>query len=141
MAEKNTDDLFTMIDRSSSDFLQNIDEQKLGKSNQLLSGYLFEKMNKYNVMPKDLVVRTNVSQSHIYQIISGTRGVGRDKLIVMALAIGLDFEETQRLLLLGQCGALYPKVRRDAAIICCINEHMDMYETNECLKNINENEL
>ena len=138
---KNTDDLFELIDHSGSDFLIHIDDQKLGQPNNLLSGYIYEKMNKYSITPHDIVMKTNISQSHVYQIISGTRRAGRDKLIVLALAVGLDLEETQRLLTLGQCGTLYPKVRRDAAIICCINEHMDMYETNECLKRIDENEL
>jgi len=138
---KTTDDLFELIDQSGSEFINHIDDQKLGQSNNLLSGYIYEKMNKYSITPHDIVMKTNVSQSHIYQILSGTRGVSRDKLIALALAVGLDLDETQRLLTLGQCGTLYPKVRRDAAIICCINMHMDMYEANECLKRINENEL
>lgn len=141
MTSKSTDDLFEFIDQNSAEFLNSIDEHKLGSTRQLLSEYLYEKMNKYNVVPHDLVVRTNISQPHIYQILSGTRGVSREKLIAMAIGIGLDLDETQRLLTLGQCGTLYPKVRRDAAIICCINKHMDMYEANECLKRINENEL
>lgn len=141
MTDKSTDDLFELIDRSSSGFLCNIDEHRLGRSSQILSEYLYEKMNKYSVTPRDLVVRTNISQPHIYQILSGTRGASREKLIAMAIGIGLDLDETQRLLTLGQCGTLYPKVRRDAAIICCIKEHMDIYEANECLIRINENEL
>lgn len=141
MTKKSTDDLFGLIDRSGTDFLENIDEQKLGKASKLMSDYIYEKMNKYNVTPHDIVVRTNISQSHVYQIISGTKGAGRDKLLSVAIAIGLDLDETQRLLLLGQCGTLYPKVRRDAALICCINEHMDLYAANEQLKKIGENEL
>ncbi|HBI52481.1 MAG TPA: hypothetical protein DDX72_06830 [Ruminococcaceae bacterium] len=136
-----TDVLFEMIDRSSEGFLENIDEHKLGRANSLLSSYIYEKMDKYDVSPRDIVMKTNISQSHVYQIISGKRAAGRDKLISLALALGLSLDETQRLLTLGQCGPLYPKVRRDAAIICCINQHMDMYQTNECLKKIDENEL
>ena len=73
--------------------------------------------------------------------LSGTRGVSREKLIALAIGIGLDVEETQRLLTLGQSGTLYPKVRRDAAIICCIKEHMDLFETNEHLNAIDEKVL
>ncbi|MBR1830939.1 MAG: helix-turn-helix domain-containing protein [Ruminiclostridium sp.] len=136
-----TGDLFEMIDRSGAGFLEKIDDQKLGNANSLLSSYIYEKMDKYDITPRDIVTKTNISQSHVYQIISGKRGAGRDKLIELALALGLDLDETQLLLTLGQSGTLYPKVRRDAAIICCIKEHMDLYETNECLKKINENEL
>ncbi len=136
-----TGDLFEMIDRSGAEFLEKIDDQKLGNANSLLSSYIYEKMDKYDITPRDIVTKTNISQSHVYQIISGKRGAGRDKLIELALALGLDLNETQLLLTLGQSGTLYPKVRRDAAIICCIKEHMDLYETNECLKKINENEL
>ena len=136
-----TGDLFEMIDRSGAEFLEKIDDLKLGNTNSLLSSYIYEKMDKYDITPRDIVTKTNISQSHVYQIISGKRGAGRDKLIELALALGLDLDETQLLLTLGQSGTLYPKVRRDAAIICCIKEHMDLYETNECLKKINENEL
>ena len=136
-----TGDLFEMIDRSGAEFLEKIDDLKLGNANSLLSSYIYEKMDKYDITPRDIVTKTNISQSHVYQIISGKRGAGRDKLIELALALGLNLDETQLLLTLGQSGTLYPKVRRDAAIICCIKEHMDLYETNECLKKINENEL
>ncbi len=141
MTRKSTDDLFMLINKDSSGFLGSIDENGLGRSTQLLSEYLYEKMNKYGVVPRDLVIRTNISQPHIYQILSGTRGVSREKLIALAIGIGLDLDETQRLLTIGQCGTLYPKVRRDAAIICCITEHMDLFETNEHLNMIEEKEL
>ena len=141
MSDKSTDELFTLIDRDSSGFLDTIEENRFGRPVQMLSDYLYEKMEKYGISPHDLVVRTNISQPHIYQILSGRRRASREKLIVMAVGIGLSLDETQRLLTIGQCGMLYPKVRRDAAIICCIREHMDIYDTNECLNRINEKEL
>ncbi len=141
MKQKSTEDLYELIELDSESFLDNIDENKLNKSNVLLSEYFNELLSRHKMTPRDLVVRSNISQSHVYQMITGTKGVGRDKLLVSAIAMGLDLEETQKLLTLGQCGVLYPKVRRDAAIICCIKEHMDLYDTNECLRKINENEL
>ncbi|MBP3854942.1 MAG: hypothetical protein IK990_04915 [Ruminiclostridium sp.] len=38
------------------------------------------------------------------------------------------FSDPTQLLTAGQCGILYPRVRRDAAIICCIKEKISMSE-------------
>ena len=51
MIQKNTDDLFELIDQSGSEFINHIDDQKLGRANNLLSGYIYEKMNKYSITP------------------------------------------------------------------------------------------
>jgi hypothetical protein len=47
-------------------------------------------------------------------------------------------KETQRLLAVSQRGALYPRVRRDAAIIFCLNRKCTLEETNDLLEEIGE---
>ncbi|MDD7177558.1 MAG: hypothetical protein SPG09_02815 [Lachnospiraceae bacterium] len=55
--------------------------------------------------------------------------------------MNLTLAETQELLMMGQKGALYPKVRRDAAIICCLEQRLSLDETDEFLKSISEKTL
>ena len=53
----------------------------------------------------------------------------------------LSLKETQRLLAVGGCGALYPRVRRDAAVIFALNQHMTLLETEELLSSLPERSL
>lgn len=136
-----TVELFDRIRSSPEQFARSFDSQKLHDNRLILSDYIKDKMAEKSVCVKDLIIKTTLSQSHIYQILGGTRAPGRDVLLSIALAMSLSLEETQRLLLLGQMGALYPKVRRDAAIICCIEQKLDLSKTNEFLLSISEHEI
>lgn len=133
-----TAELFNRIRVSPEQFARSFDTQRLNDSRLILSDYIKKKMTEKSVSTKELIIKTTLSQSHIYQILGGSRAPRRDVLISIALALSLSLEETQRLLMLGQAGALYPKVRRDAAIICCIEQRLDLIETNEFLLSISE---
>ena len=58
-----------------------------------------------------------------------------------ALALGLSLKETQRLLAVGGCGALYPRVRRDAAVIFALNQKMSLLQAEELLSSLPERSL
>lgn len=83
----------------------------------------------------------DISRSYGYQILRGERVPGRDILLRTALSLHLSLKETQRLLTIGGCGALYPKVRRDAAIIFALNQSMTLLETEELLTSLPERSL
>ncbi len=141
ITQKNTNELFDEIRKAPEKFSERLYAENPNSSRIMLSDYIKLKMSEKEVTTKDLIIKTALSQSHIYQILSGSRAPGRDVLINIALALSLTLEETQRLLLLGQAGALYPKVRRDAAIICCIEQQLDLIETNEFLLSVSEHGL
>ena len=141
ITQKNTNELFDEIRKAPEKFSERLYAENPNSSRIMLSDYIKLKMSEKEVTTKDLIIKTALSQSHIYQILSGSRAPGRDVLINIALALSLTLEETQRLLLLGQAGALYPKVRRDAAIICCIEQQLDLIETNEFLLSVSEQGL
>ena len=54
-------------------------------------------------------------------------------MINLSLGFSLDLRMTNNLLSLSNNGMLYPKVKRDALLIYCIENHKSVYETNECL--------
>ena len=83
----------------------------------------------------------DVSKSYGYQILRGERVPGRDILLRTALALGLSLKETQRLLAVGGCGALYPRVRRDAAVIFALNQKMSLLQAEELLSSLPERSL
>lgn len=83
----------------------------------------------------------NLSKSYGYQILRGERTPGRDVLLRTALVLRLSLQETQRLLAVGGCGALYPRVRRDAAVVFALNQQMTLLETEELLASLPERSL
>ncbi|MBR4726143.1 MAG: hypothetical protein IK071_10240 [Lachnospiraceae bacterium] len=50
-----------------------------------------------------------------------------------------DVFELLELLMLSGEGTLYPRIRRDAAILFCVIRKMNLYETDEFLTSIGEN--
>ena len=89
----------------------------------------------------DWIARAVISKSYGYQILRGERIPGRDILLRTAFALSLSLKETQRLLAVGDCGALYPKVRRDAAVIFALNQKMSLLEAEELLSSLPERSL
>lgn len=87
------------------------------------------------------IFSVNISKSYGYQILRGERIPGRDIILRTALALQLPLKETQRLLAIGGCGALYPKVRRDAAVIFALNQKMTIMETEDLLSSLPERSL
>lgn len=87
------------------------------------------------------IAAADISKSYGYQVLRGERIPGRDILLRTALALPLGLKETQRLLMVGGCGALYPKIRRDAAVIFALNHKMTLLETEELLASLPERSL
>lgn len=83
----------------------------------------------------------DISKSYGYQILRGERMPGRDILLRTALLLGMPPRDTQRLLAIGRCGTLYPRVRRDAAIIFALHQRMTLLETEDLLTSLPERGL
>ena len=84
---------------------------------------LFE---KYGVSKTEAIERSNIERGYAYQILRGVKDAKRDKYIRLAIGIGLDFEDTQRLLTVARHGILYAKILRDAVIIFGVNNRFDI---------------
>ncbi len=89
----------------------------------------------------DLQRKSCVARTYIYQIMDGTRNPGRDKALSIALALELPIDDTNRLLKLSSNAILYPKNRRDAIIIYCLNNKLSVGECNRLLVKYEEAEL
>ena len=103
-----------------------------------LAGTLRELLSRRGLSPADWIRMANISRSYAYQVLRGERRPGRDILLRTALSLSLSLEETQRLLALSSCGALYPRLRRDAAVIYALSHDMSPEETEELLASLPE---
>ncbi len=73
-----------------------------------------------------VIKRAGIDRTYGHQLFSGRRRPSRDKVIQLAFGFGLDVEETQQLLKAARHTALYPKIKRDAAIIYCLARNMEI---------------
>lgn len=95
--------------------------------------YLGSLMAERNLSAADFEVHALLSRSFSFQICAGSRVPNRNIVLRLALVMGLDIEQTQRLLKLAGRGALYPRVKRDMALINALANGMTVYQTNERL--------
>ena len=98
-------------------------------------------LDRADISASDWITAADISRSYGYQILRGERIPGRDILLRTALALHLSVEETQRLLTLGGCAVLYPRVRRDAAVIFALNQNLSLLETENLLASLPERSL
>lgn len=102
---------------------------------------LREILEQAGMTASEWIAGADISKSYGYQVLRGERIPGRDILLRTALTLQLSLKETQRLLAVGGCGALYPKVRRDAAVIFALNQKMTLLETEDLLSSLPERSL
>lgn len=122
-----------MIKTDPEVFIDNLEEKELKDNETMFIEFFYRLLEKNKLTIKQLVYKTTISQSYLYQIASKKRRLGRDTAIILAFAMRLSFEETQKLLKYSNNAVLYPKVRRDAIIICCIDSKMTFEQANEIL--------
>ena len=89
-----------------------------------------------DIVPEQVIKKAQIDRTYGHQIFNGTRVPSRDKLIQIAFGFGLTLEETQNLLKSAGKSVLYPKFKRDAAIIFGISHHMDIMEMQYLLTSI-----
>lgn len=103
-----------------------------------LSEYLQRLLNEHGLRRIDVIHAANLNETFGYQVFTGTRQAGRDKLLQIAFAMGLSLQETGRLLQAGGANGLYCKNRRDAIIIFCLNRSASLAEVNDELYRFGE---
>lgn len=87
-------------------------------------------------VPEQVIKRAAIERTYGHQLFNGTRNPSRDKVIQLAFGLKLDCAGTQRLLQVAQKSPLYPRLKRDAAILYCLNHHQDVLETQSVLQSL-----
>lgn len=114
-----TDELLGTIMRSKS--LDSFTSMTTPGKKDLVA-FLNSKLEESGLKRPDVVHSANLNETYGYQIFKGARKPKRDKILALAFALGLSYHDTQLALSLGDVGNLYPKNRRDAIIIYCLDK-------------------
>lgn len=100
--------------------------------------YLYLIMEKHSFSVPMLIANASISKTYAYQFLNGERIPGRDIILRMCIVMGMKLDEIQRLLTLAGKSVLYPKIRRDAAVLYCIKKKLTLDETNTFLEDLGE---
>ncbi|MDK2982066.1 MAG: hypothetical protein PWQ55_2413 [Chloroflexota bacterium] len=87
-------------------------------------------------VPEHVILRADIERTYGHQLFNGTRNPSRDKVIQLAFGLGLDVDAAQKLLLVAQFSPLYPKLKRDAAILYCLEHELDIMEVQSLLQSL-----
>lgn len=98
--------------------------------------YLESICDQQGAIPEQVIKRAGIERTYGHQLFNGTRRPSRDKVIQLAIGFGLSFNDTQKLLRVAGKSLLYPKIKRDAAIIHCIHQEKDIFEIQALLQTL-----
>lgn len=98
--------------------------------------YISELCKVMNQVPEQIIRNSSIERTYGHQLFNGTRKPSRDKVIQLAFGFGLNIEGTQNLLRIAQKSILYPRIKRDAAILYCISHDMGILEAQGTLHDL-----
>ncbi|MDD4833124.1 MAG: hypothetical protein PHC44_00090 [Lutispora sp.] len=98
--------------------------------------YISELCKVMDQVPERVIKQSSIERTYGHQLFNGIRKPSRDKVIQLAFGFGLDVDGTQKLLRMAQKNPLYPRIKRDAAILYCINHHIDVVEAQSILQDL-----
>lgn len=106
-----------------------------------LPDYLHELLAEKGLKRSDVIKASGLNGTFVYDAFKGKTKLGRDNAVMLALGMGCSLLETQRLLRLDGVSELWPKVRRDAIIIWCVEHGRSRVETDDELYELGEKPL
>ena len=96
--------------------------------------YILDLCKAKGWVPEQIIKKAAIDRTYGHQLFNGTRKPSRDKVIQLAFGFGLNVNDAQKLLKIAQKSPLYPKIKKDAAILYCLNCHKDVLETQSVLQ-------
>ena len=115
------------------DFTTFYNENKQYLITTTLSEMLEQLLNKKGLKKSDVIKQSEMSEVYGYQIFSGIRVPERNKLLCLAVAMGLNIDEMQILLKTAGYTPLYVKLPFDSVVLYGICKGMSVIEINELL--------
>jgi hypothetical protein len=98
--------------------------------------YIVQMCRNMGETQEHVIKRSAIERTYGHQLFNGTRRPSRDKVIQLSFGFGLDVEGTQKMLKVAQKSTLYPKIKRDAAIIYCISHKAGLIKTQTMLHDL-----
>lgn len=97
------------------------------------SEYLKGLLSEKDMVAEQVINRSGIERTYGHQLFNGTRKPSRDKVLQIAVGFGLNYEETQKLLKIADKSVLYPKVKRDAAVIFALKNGYTILQLQQLL--------
>jgi hypothetical protein len=135
---------FMKTHKSTTSFLNSLlrapDLEQFIKSNadQMLMPpfceYITQLCKKCEEVPEHIIKRANIERSYGHQIFRGSRNPSRDTVLQLAFGFEANVDEAQELLKYAGKNALYPRVKRDAALMYCLHGRFTIVEAQRVLQ-------
>lgn len=129
---KDTAELMNEI-KSAKNILDYMERNQGEMHLNTLADCLNEWLPKKDCQVADVVKKSNLNKSYVYQIFNRKKFPSRDKVIALAFGLELNADETQKLLKQAGYRELYPRDKRDALLLFAINQKMNILDANEVL--------
>ena len=135
MSNLSTDELLKILrsTRSEAKLKEYTDALEKQASYNSFSEYLGTFILEHQISESDLIKASGIQRTYAYQILSGSKNPGREKVLALCIAAGMNYEETQRALTLANLGKLYPRRKEDSIIIFALEHRLSVLQTNELL--------
>ena len=131
--EKTTSELLNIL-KSKKSYNEFFEEEVGELSFASISDYLEILINEKKLKKSEVIKKSNLDKNYAYQIFNGTKtNPSRDKMLMLAIGMGLNLEETRKLLKICQLSDLYVRDPRDSIIIFSLDKGATLMETNEKL--------
>ncbi len=114
-------------------FLNHFDREM---ENVSFDTYITELCIRKNVIPEHVILNGGIERTYGHQLFSGRRKPSRDKVIQLAFGFELTYNETQTLLKAARKSQLYPKIKRDAAVIFALKRKVGIVEFQNMLHDL-----
>ena len=102
-----------------------------------ISAFLNEIIDRKNLKKSQIIEAANLHKSYGYELFSGKKEMpSRDVMRRLAIAMGLDLDETQKLLKYSELPPLYARNSRDSVIIFAINNKKSVINCNLLLEEL-----
>lgn len=124
------------IDKALTEIEDNFIDESESKKN--FSYYLRDKTKLAGMKQKDVSYLAGFSIKYGEKVFMGSKVPSRDAVIRLAFVLKLDVKETNRALKYANRQPLYPKYKRDAAIIMLLNDKQNyqIFEINDKLNEL-----
>ncbi len=129
---KKTEDLLKELSTVANvqDYLSENTEEFIPKD---FFAYLREFTERAGISKGEVAKRACMDRFYTYDIYRGRKLPTSDKIVCLSLALGLNLEETQHLLMTASRPILYAKRKRDSILIFAVNNQKTVVETNTLL--------
>ena len=128
--------LLNNIDDESN--LDNFLSNTLNNAKNIRLCEYLEKVFKEKKLSKSTVIKNaDIDRTYGYEILRGDKKPSRDKILQLCIGANFTLDETNKVLKIGNCGELYPKIMRDSVIIFALNKNLNIVRTNELLFSYN----